>query len=199
MQATKLNHAKPRGKSPWCLNTAARNWRHSNSTRPYEPFVFKRVCFVLSHVPSPSRKGGAFNFFGWEPSSLKFLTILHGWPMRFGSIRFFDSTRAEAIRPIRFDQLARLRGHNDGSLQKQHAPRCVFPAPKMHLDERLIFKAADRRSMLPDAFSRLRKMHLDERWILKAAPRRSMLPDARCVFPAPKNAFGQVVGSQGSS
>ena len=38
--------------------------------------------------------------------------LKHGWPMRFGSIRFFDSTRAEAIRPIRFDQLARLRGHN---------------------------------------------------------------------------------------
>ena len=148
---------------------------------------------------------------------------MHGWPMRFGSIRFFDSTRAEAIRPIRFDQLARLRGHNDGSLQKQRAPRCVFPAPKMHLDERLIFKAAPRRSMLPDAFSRLRKMHLDKRlifkaaprrsmlldafsrlrkmhldewWILKAAPRRSTLPDA--FFPAPKNASGQAVDFQGS-
>ena len=42
---------------------------------------------------------------------------------------------------------------------------------KMHLDERWILKAAPRRSMLPDAFSRPRKMHLDEWWILKAAMR----------------------------
>ena len=56
---------------------------------------------------------------------------MHGWPMRFGSIRFFDSTRAEAIRPIRFDQLLQGSGSTtDGSLQKQRAPRCVFPAPK---------------------------------------------------------------------
>ena len=69
-------------------------------------------------------------------------------------------------------------GTTYGSLQKQHAPRCVSPAAKMRLDKRWFLKAAPRRSMLPDAFSRPRKMHLDERWIPKAAPRRSMLPDA---------------------
>ena len=56
----------------------------------------------------------------------------------------------------------------------------AFSRPrKMHLNERWIFKADFRRSVLPDAFSRPRKMHLDERWIFKADARRSVLPASR--------------------
>ena len=61
---------------------------------------------------------------------------------------------------------------------RRSMPRCVFPAPKNACGQSVGSRVSSRRSMLPDAFSRLGKMHLDERWILKAAPRRSMVPDA---------------------
>ena len=101
--------------------------------------------------------------------------------IRLDSIFRFDQGRSDSTDPIR--PACKAPGAQLMQVSRNSVLPDAFSRPrKMHLDERLIFKAP-RRSMLPDVFSRLRKMHLDERWILKAAPRRSML---QMRFPGPE-------------